>query len=139
VLRLAFAEKSFVRRSRKSLRFGQVRARIVKQVVLELFFRPLALGDVAIHNHQLRHCTLGIPDRARHRLSTRQLPSLVLDTIFQPLSCARLSSLARRVEHPEAIVRMNLLEGGSFPQLRRRVTQGSFVNRTVVPPPLPIH
>ncbi len=90
----------------------------MKQVVLELFFRPFALGDVAIHNHQLRDFTLRVPDRARHRLQYPPADVLVPDAVFQPPPGARLSSLPRRVEYPEAIVRMDLLEGRSLAQLR---------------------
>ena len=110
----------------------------MKQIVLQLLLRPLALGHVAIHNHQLRDFALRIPDRAGQRLQHPPAPILVLDPILELLSNPALPRLPRRLQHSQPVIRMNLLKRRSLPQLRRRIPQDPLVSRTVVQPP-PLH
>lgn len=106
----------------------------MKQMVLELLFCLLALGNTAIHNHQLRDLTFGVADRARYRLQDSPTAVLVPDPVLQPFSDASFPRFSCCLQHLEAIVGMDLLERGSLAQLRRRVTQNSLVSRTVVQP-----
>src|ERR1035437_3721499 len=120
---------------KKQPAIGQPRERIVKQIVLELLFRPLALGNIAIHNYQLRDFTFGVVDCARHGFQHPPTAVFVLDPVLQPFSYSSLPRFSCRFEHLEAIVGMDLLEGGSLAQLCCGVTQDPLVGGTVVQPP----
>ena len=116
----------------KEAAVGQTGQGIVKQVVFELLFGALALGDIAIHDHQFRDFALVVADGAGNGLENPPTAVLVLDAIFQTLSFASLTRLARGLENLEAIVGMDLFEGRSLTQFRGRVTENSFVCGTVL-------
>src|ERR1700752_597653 len=59
----------------------------------------------------------------------------MLDAILQTPSYSGLTRLTRRLQNFEAILGMNLLELRSLAQLRRRISQNSFVGRAVVQSP----
>ena len=104
----------------------------MEEIVLELLLGSLALADVAVHDHQLRHLALAVSNRAGHRLQYAPASILVLDAVLESLANAGFARLARGLKHPETIVRMNLLEGRGLAQFCRRVPQNLLVGRAVV-------
>ena len=117
---------------------GQPGQSIVKRVVLEFFFRSLALGHVAIHDDQLCDLALLVPDGAGHRLEHPPAAVFVADAVFQLFPDSRAAGLARCLQHLETILWMDLLKRRSLGEFRRRITQNSFIRGTVVEPP-PLH
>jgi len=82
----------------------------MEQVVIELLLSAFALGDVAINDNQLRDFAVGIADRAGDGLKHAPASILMLDAVFEAFADTALTRLARGLQHPHAIVEMNLLE-----------------------------
>src|SRR5712671_6959150 len=56
----------------------------------------------------------------------------VPDTVFQPFSPAGIASLLGSLEDTRAIVRMNLIRGGSGCQVLRTVSKNFLIRRAVI-------
>jgi hypothetical protein len=100
--------------------------------MLEQFFRPFALGNVAVHDYEFRDHALGVSNRAGNRFQHSPASIFVFDPVLEPLARARLPCFAGCLKHAVAVLRVDLLEGGRFSQLGRGVSQYLFVCWTVV-------
>src|SRR5271166_3900159 len=107
----------------------------MKSTVFQLFFRLLALSNIAIDDDQLDDFTVLVADRVGDRLEGAPLSVLVADAILQPFAKSGSASFLGRLQDLKAVVGMDLFEGGSFGQFGGRVAQDSFVGRTVVEAP----
>ena len=111
---------------------GQSGQRVVIGIVLQLFFGSFALGDVAIHDDQFRDLAFLIADSAGERFQNPPGTVFVADAVFELSSDSRAARLAGCLQHLEAIVRVDLLEGRGFPQFGRGIAENSLVGGTVV-------
>src|SRR5580704_14005545 len=91
---------------------------IMKGVVLQLLFRSFALSNVAIDDDQLTYFAFVVANGAGDRFQNPPGTIFVTDAVIQFLADSGGTRFARRLQHLETIVRMNLIERGSFPQLR---------------------
>src|ERR1700691_4236672 len=105
---------------------------VMKRIVLELFFRSFAFGDVAIHDHQLADFAIHVADGAGDRLQNPPGPVSVADAVIQFLPDSGGARLACRLQYLETILGMDLIERRSFPQFGRRVTEDPLVGGIVV-------
>src|SRR5258708_40313177 len=116
-------EQAAIRKARKS---------IVKRGMLKLFLCLFALGNVAIHDDQLRDFALAIADRGGDRFQPPPLSIFVLNAVFQPFAKSAFASFACRLENLEAVIGMDLFKGRSLAQFRRGVAEHSLVSGAVV-------
>ena len=84
--------------------------------------RSLALGDVAIHDHQLFRFPLGIENHAGGRFQHQPGTIFMLKAVFQGLADSRAAGLFSRSLDSFAILGMNLLEGRGGLQLFGRIS-----------------
>ena len=96
---------------KKETAIRQAGQRIVIQVVLELLFGPLAVGDVAVDDDQLGDGARGITDGAGKRLQHSPAAVFVLDAIFQTLADTGFARFSGSFQDFETVVDMNLLKG----------------------------
>ena len=85
---------------------------IVEEVVFQFLLSPFPLGDIAVYDHQLGYCTLGIPNRAGLGFQNAPASVFVLDPVFQPFPDSAFPRLSRCFEYSHAFLGMNLLERG---------------------------
>jgi hypothetical protein len=88
----------------------------MKRAVLQWFLHSVALADFAVHDDQLRHLALLVPDSGRDRLRDPLGAVVVLDAVIQLSSASRAARPAGRLEHLKAIIGMDLLKRLGFPE-----------------------
>src|SRR5277367_6321011 len=111
---------------------GQVGESVVERVVDQHLLRPLALGNVAVHDYQFVGLPFGVSDGACRRFQSAPRPVLVAYAVFHPLAVPAEAGFFCGFQYAWTIVRMNLLERRSSLQILRRIAQDSFIGWAVV-------
>ena len=88
---------------------GKIGQSVVERVMRQQLFRALALGDIAVHDHQLFGFPFGIANSAGRRLQDAPGTVLVAYPIFQPFSLTGGAGLVRRFQHALTVIGMNLV------------------------------
>src|ERR1700674_4706450 len=112
----------------------QVGKSVVERIVCEQFLRPLAFGNVAVHDYQFVSLPFRISDWTRGRFQSAPRPVLVAYPVLHPFPVTAKAGVFGGFQYARAVVRMNLIERRSGLQVLGGVSKNFFIRGTVVEP-----